>query len=58
MSAGTMILTAILLLWITVRTVSYAVWNWKSKNKYGAFMIILVCLGIWALPIYMLFFRS
>ncbi len=43
---------------IEIHTVSYAVWNWRNRNKPGAVMVFLVCLLATALPIYMLFFRT
>ena len=41
-----------------IRTVSYAVWNWKNNNRAGSVFIMLVCIVMIALPAYILFFRT
>lgn len=41
-----------------IRTVSYAVWNWKNNNRAGSVFIMLVCIVMIALPVYILFFRT
>lgn len=51
-------LALLLLAYIAIHTMSYAVWNWKHNNKPGAIVVILVCLVTIALPAYVYFFRT
>ena len=48
----------VILLWSFIYTVSYALWTWKDKNRFGALMIILLAVSIIALPVYTIFFRD
>ncbi len=41
---------------IVIYTVSYGVYEWKKKNKFGAIMVFLVSLACLTLPAYQLFF--
>lgn len=58
MSLTTGILVIVILLLISIRTISFAVWNWKHDNKPGSIMVVLVCLATLALPVYMVFFKT
>lgn len=58
MSLFTSILVIAMLLWISIRTLSFAVWNWKHDNKSGSFAVVLVCLASVALPVYVAFFKT
>lgn len=58
MSLVTSILVMLMLLWVSIRTLSFAAWNWKNDNKPGSFMVILVCLASVALPVYVVFFKT
>ncbi len=43
---------------IEIRTISYAVWNWKNDNKFGSFMVLLLCISATVMPVYTAFFKS
>ncbi len=58
MSLITGILSAVIVIWISLRTVSFAVWNWRNENKTGSVMVILVCVASAALPLYVVFFKT
>lgn len=58
LSLTTSILVMIMLLWVSVRTISYALWIWRNGNKIGSFMVIFVCLASVALPVYVAFFKT
>lgn len=46
------ILFCIVCLWIFVYTVSYGVWEAKSKNKLGAVCVFALCAAELALSVY------
>ncbi|PNT93100.1 hypothetical protein CDQ83_06080 [Clostridium thermosuccinogenes] len=48
----------IILAWCFVYTLSYGIWTWKDKNRFGSLMIILLAAAIIILPIYTLFFKG
>lgn len=49
------ILITVFLICVSIYTVSYGVWTWKSKNRLGAVMVFIVALVSAALPLYSLF---
>jgi len=57
MSFSAKIAVIVLLALIETHTVSFAVWNWKNRNRFGALMVLIVCLISLTLPIYIIFFR-
>ncbi len=58
MSLPALLAFAAILLFIEIYTISYAVWNWKNKNRMGSVMVFLICAAAAVLPIYMAFFRT
>ncbi len=58
MSNGTKILVIIIVIVVSVRAMSYGIWNWRSNNKLGAVAVFLISLLTIALPIYMTFFKE
>ncbi len=58
MSLPAFLAFAAILLLIEIHTISYAVWNWKNRNKMGSIMVFLLCAAAAALPIYMAFLRT
>lgn len=58
MSLTAYTLTFIILSWIFIYTVSYGLWTWKNKNKFGACMIFLLASISTLLPIYTIFFKE
>ena len=58
MSLTSLIAFMIVVLLIEIRTVSYALWNWKTNNKAGSVIVFLVCLIAVVLPVYIAFFRT
>lgn len=52
------IIVLIALVWITIHTISYSLWNWKNKNKVGAIMVFLVSIFSIVIPVYLVFFRT
>lgn len=57
MSSGTKILVLLIVIVVSMRTISYGLWNWRSNNKLGAIAVFLICMISIALPVYMTFFR-
>jgi len=53
-----MVLGFIIIVWIFIYTVSYAVWTWKDNNKAGAIALFIVSLTGLLLPAYAMFFRT
>ena len=51
------IIFIIIVIWISIYTFSYGVWTWKSKNKFGAFAVMLIALLATVLPFMYLFLR-
>ncbi len=51
------IILIIIAVWISIYTFSYGVWTWKSKNKFGAFVVMLIALLTTVLPFMYLFLR-
>jgi magnesium-transporting ATPase (P-type) len=41
--------------WISIYTFSFGVWTWKKKNKFGAFIVMLIALVTTVLPFIYLF---
>ena len=58
MSLKAIIPAGIVILWVFLRTLSFAAWNWKNKNKSGSFMVLLVGAASVALPVYTVFFKK
>lgn len=58
MSLTTSVLVLAMLIWISIRTISFAAWNWKHENKPGSIMVVLVCLASVALPVYVVYFKT
>lgn len=58
MSLPLIIITLVLLSIITIHTISYAMWNWRNKNRMGAIFVFLISLTTIALPVYVVFFHS
>lgn len=57
MSPILMISAIILIIWVAVRTLSFAAWNWRHGNKVGSVMVALISLATVALPAYIIFFK-
>lgn len=57
MSLGKLLIF-ILLIWICIRTGSYAGWTWKQKNRIGSIMLYILAVSIIVIPIYAMYFRS
>jgi len=58
LSLATRIIIVVILVWVFIRTMSYVAWNWKSNNKLGSIMALIVCLASVVLPVYVVFFRA
>jgi len=58
MSFPAKIAVIMLLTLIEIHTVSFALWNWKHRNRFGAVMVFILCLISIALPLYMIFFQN
>jgi hypothetical protein len=52
------IFATVIILWIVVRTISFALWNWKHENKAGSVMVMLLSIVSAALPLYVVFFKT
>ncbi|HEY5584036.1 MAG TPA: hypothetical protein VIK78_06045 [Ruminiclostridium sp.] len=46
----------LLVIWISIYSISFGVWTWKNKNKFGGTMVLLFSLISLVLPGYILFF--
>jgi len=57
MSSGAKIITTIIVIAVSFRTMSYGIWNWRNNNKLGAAAVSLLSLLSMALPVYMIFFK-
>jgi hypothetical protein len=55
MSIITLILFSALLLWVFFHTLSYALWNWKKKNKLGTVVLVILAVSSVVVPIYVAF---
>ncbi len=51
------IVLIIVVIWVSIYTFSYGVWTWKGKNKFGAFVVMLIALMTTVLPAMYLFMR-
>jgi uncharacterized membrane protein HdeD (DUF308 family) len=58
MSWLTAFLALVIILWIVMRTISFAVWNWRHENKTGSVMVMFLSIISAALPVYVVFFRE
>lgn len=58
MSLITGILVSAIIIWIGLRTISFAVWNWRNENKVGSVMVMIVCIASVALPAYVVFYKT
>jgi hypothetical protein len=58
MSLITGILASVIVIWIVLRTMSFAVWNWRNENITGSVMIIILCIASVAVPVYVVFFKT
>jgi hypothetical protein len=52
------IIAMIAVLGISIHTISFGIWTWKKKNKYGAVFVFMLVLLILILPVYSLFIRE
>lgn len=43
-------------IWISIYTFSFGVWTWNKKNKFGAFVVMLISFVTTILPFIYLFF--
>jgi hypothetical protein len=54
-----MVINIIILLaitWISIYSISFGVWTWKNKNKFGGVMVMCIAVISLVLPGYILFF--
>lgn len=51
------IIILLVILWISIYSISFGVWTWKNKNKFGGMMIMLISLISLALPGYILLLK-
>ena len=58
MSWITGFLASVIILWIVMRTMSFALWNWRHENKTGSVMVMLLSIISVALPVYVVFFKT
>lgn len=49
------IIIFLVIIWISIYSISFGIWTWKNKNKFGGMMIMLISLISLALPGYFLF---
>jgi hypothetical protein len=42
MSDILLVMIILFVVFVDIRTISYAVWNWKQKNKIGAVSVIML----------------
>jgi hypothetical protein len=52
------LLVSIIILWIVMRTMSFAMWNWRHENKTGSVMVMLLSIITVALPVYVVLFKT
>ncbi len=55
-----MVLNIVMLLiavWISIYTFSFGVWTWKKKNRFGAFVVMLLALATTVMPFMYLFLK-
>lgn len=50
------LLIMLVVLWVFIYSVSFGVWTWKSRNKFGGSMVMCFALIALILPTYVLFF--
>ncbi len=50
------VMIILFVLFIAIRTVSYAIWSWKQKNKIGGVALIILSIITAAVPIWVSFF--
>ncbi len=51
------IIILLVIMWISIYSISFGVWTWKNKNKFGGMMIMLISLISLALPGYILILK-
>jgi ABC-type dipeptide/oligopeptide/nickel transport system permease component len=51
------IIILLAIIWISIYSISFGVWTWKNKNKFGGMMIMLISLISLALPAYILILK-
>ncbi len=49
------ILIMLILLWVCIYTFSFAVWTWRHKNRFGAFIVMCIAIMAVVLPFLDLF---
>lgn len=48
------IIVLLAIIWICIYSISFGIWTWKNKNKFGGMMIMLISLISLVLPGYIL----
>jgi len=43
--------------WISIYTFSFGVWTWNKKNRFGAFVVMLIALAATVMPFMYLFLK-
>ncbi|OPX46317.1 hypothetical protein CLHUN_01330 [Ruminiclostridium hungatei] len=43
--------------WISIYTFSFGVWTWNKKNRFGAFVVMLIALAATVTPFMYLFLK-
>ncbi len=51
------IVVMLIVIWISIYTISFGVWTWNRKNRFGAFVVMLIALISTVLPFMYLFFK-
>ena len=50
------LLIMLAILWVFIYSMSFGVWTWKNKNRFGGMMVMCFALIAFVLPGYILFF--
>lgn len=57
MSLGKLLIF-LFLIWVFIRTGSYAGWTWKQKNRIGSVVLYILAVSVIAIPVYAMYFRG